>query len=205
MKWTHEDSLTRQGHAIIAGLDEVGRGSLAGPVVAAAVILDRKSSLPGVRDSKLLSEKSRRREFGKIALSARAYSFGVVDAREVDRINILEATRRAMESAINSLPITPDALLVDAVEHLDLPQPQKSLIHGDRRCLSIAAASILAKVFRDEMMTEFDSLFPGYSFHRNKGYGTLAHRRALNSLGPSALHRKTFGCVIQPSLWEREA
>jgi ribonuclease HII len=193
--WTHEDALRRRGFRRIAGVDEVGRGSLAGPVVAAAVILDRSRRLGGVRDSKLLSEKGRRREFAEVALGAIAYGFGVADASTVDQINVLEATRTAMESAVEALSERPDALLIDAVVLPRIPLPQRALLHGDRRCLSIAAASILAKVFRDEMMKEFDSFYPAYRFGRNKGYGTAYHCCALRASGPSPLHRLTFGRV----------
>ncbi len=198
MDWGHEDALRRRGFRRIAGLDEVGRGSLAGPVVAAAVILERSASLPGVRDSKLLSEARRREQFGAIALASVAYGFGIVEAETVDRINVLEATRQAMMAAVDSLPEPPDALLIDALLLPALDLPQRSLVHGDRRCLSIAAASILAKVFRDEMMKDFDLQFPAYRFGSNKGYGTEAHRRALAEIGASPLHRRTFGGVQPP-------
>ncbi len=198
MAWSHEDALRRRGFRRIAGLDEVGRGSLAGPVVAAAVILERSASLPGVRDSKLLSEARRREQFGAIALASVAYGFGIVEAETVDRINVLEATRQAMMAAVDSLPEPPDALLIDALLLPALDLPQRSLVHGDRRCLSIAAASILAKVFRDEMMKDFDLQFPAYRFGSNKGYGTEAHRRALAEIGASPLHRRTFGGVQPP-------
>jgi ribonuclease HII len=198
VNWSHEDALRRRGFRRIAGIDEVGRGSLAGPVVAAAVILERSSSLPGVRDSKVLSEARRREQFGQIVLSSVGYGFGVMEAETVDRINVLEATRQAMMAAVSSLPERPDALLIDAVRLPALDLPQLSLIHGDGRCLSIAAASILAKVFRDEMMREFELLFPGYRLGSNKGYGTADHLRALSALGPTPLHRRTFRGV-QPS------
>ncbi|HEV8337311.1 MAG TPA: ribonuclease HII [Candidatus Polarisedimenticolia bacterium] len=203
MRWIHEDTLRREGFRRIAGLDEVGRGSLAGPVVAAVVILDRSARLPGVRDSKLLSEDQRRSQFGRIALSAMAYGFGVVEAETVDRINVLEASRQAMVAAIGSLAEPPDALLIDAVRLPDVDLPQRSLVHGDRRCLSIAAASILAKVFRDEIMKELDGVFPGYRFRFNKGYGTEEHLRALTFLGPTPLHRLSFSGV-QPPLFPEE-
>lgn len=196
MRWTHEDALRRRGHRLIAGLDEVGRGCLAGPVVAAAVILDRRSRLPGVRDSKLLSEAQRRQQFGCIVLSAIAYGFGVADAEMVDRMNVVGATREAMREAVVSLCWPPDALLIDAVALPDLDLTQHSLIHGDARCLSIAAASILAKVFRDEMMKEFDDFYPAYRFRRNKGYPTLEHRRAIGVMGLSPLHRRTFSSQL---------
>lgn len=202
MNWSHEDTLRRQGFGRVAGLDEVGRGSLAGPVVAAAVILDRSARLPGVRDSKLLSEARRREQFGEIVLASVAYGFGVVEAETVDRINVLEATREAMLAAVSSLPEPPDALLIDAMLLPEIDLPQRSLIHGDRRCLSIAAASILAKVFRDEMMKDFDLLFPAYRFGSNKGYGTEDHRRALARFGPTPLHRRTFGGVLAPHFRE---
>jgi len=195
VNWAHEDALRRKGFRRIAGLDEVGRGSLAGPVVAAAVVLDRSSKLPGVRDSKLLTEARRQEQFGEIVLSAVAYGFGVVEAETVDRINVLEATREAMMAAVSSLPEPPDALLIDALDLPGLDLPQHSLIHGDRRCLSIAAASILAKVFRDEMMKDLDTFFPAYRFRSNKGYGTSEHLRALSAHGPSPLHRLTFAGV----------
>ena len=149
-------------------------------------------------DSKLLSAARRRELFGEIALSAVAYSFGVADAATVDRVNVLEATRQAMTSAVEALCVPPDALLIDAVALPSVDLCQRSLIHGDRLCFSIAAASILAKVFRDEMMIDFDELFPAYRFGRNKGYGTEEHRRALRALGPSPLHRLTFGGVPPP-------
>ena len=199
MRWTHEDALAKQGHRLIAGLDEVGRGSLAGPVVAAAVILERESRLPEVRDSKLLSESVRRRLFGQIVLSAKAYAFGIADADRVDRVNVLEATREAMGQAVEYLSLPPDALLIDAVALPSVGLPQSCLIHGDRRCLSIAAASILAKVYRDEMMKEFDTLFPAYRFRSNKGYPTVEHRRAIFDVGLSPLHRRTFS-VQRPLL-----
>jgi ribonuclease HII len=196
VNWTHEDALRRRGFRRVAGVDEVGRGSLAGPVVAAAVILGRSRRLAGVRDSKLLSEKGRRREFAEVALGAVSYGFGVADAATVDRINVLEATRGAMRAAVEALSERPDALLIDALELPDVPLPQRALVHGDRRCLSIAAASILAKVFRDEMMKEFDAFYPAYRFGSNKGYGTAHHCRALRVSGPSPLHRLTFGRVL---------
>ena len=196
MRWLHEDRLRKSGHRLIAGIDEVGRGSLAGPVVAAAVILDRGSRLPGVKDSKALSESLRRRQFGHIVLSAVAYGFGVADAEMVDRMNVYEATREAMRQAVSSLSSIPDALLLDAMTLPDLQLPQLSLIGGDRRCLSIAAASILAKVYRDEMMKDFDAIFPAYRFRQNKGYATLAHRRVIHEVGLSPLHRRSF--TIRP-------
>ena len=198
LRWTHEDSLRRAGYRLVAGLDEVGRGSLAGPVVAAAVILDRNSRLPGVKDSKLLPEGKRRQLFGQIVLSAIAYGFGVADAEVVDRMNVYEATREAMRQAVAALSRPADALLIDAVHLPAVALPQRSLIHGDRRCLSIAAASILAKVYRDEMMKEFDSFFPGYRFRTNKGYPTRDHRLAIFSLGLSPLHRRSFSVQKPP-------
>jgi ribonuclease HII len=203
LRWTHEDALASKGHRFIAGLDEVGRGSLAGPVVAAAVILERGSRLPKVRDSKLLSEGVRRRLFGQIVLSAKAYGFGIADADRVDRVNVFQATREAMGQAVAQLSLPPDALLIDAVSLPAVDLPQTCLIHGDRRCLSIAAASILAKVYRDEMMKEFDSIFPAYRFRSNKGYSTLEHRRAIFAVGLSPLHRRTFS--VQRPLFDGEA
>jgi ribonuclease HII len=203
MRWTHEDGLAKEGYRRVAGLDEVGRGSLAGPVVAAAVILDRGSRLAGVRDSKLLSEGSRRRLFGQIVLAAVAYGFGIADADVVDRVNVFQATREAMKRSLEQLTVPPDALLIDAVTLPAVDLPQRSLIHGDRRCLSIAAASILAKVYRDEMMKEFDSFYPAYRFSANKGYPTAEHRRAIHAVGFSPLHRRTF--AVQRPLFDGEA
>lgn len=204
MDLSHENALRRRGFRRIAGIDEVGRGSLAGPVVAAAVILDRDTKLPGVRDSKQLTEAARRREFGRIVLAARAYGFGVADAEIVDRVNVLRATRIAMQAAVEALRERPDALLVDAVDLPEVGLPHVSLVHGDRRCLSIAAASILAKVYRDEMMREFDRILPAYRFGSNKGYGTAAHRRALGEFGPSLLHRRSFSPVASLRLFPEE-
>ncbi len=201
MRWTHENALRRDGCGLIAGVDEVGRGSLAGPVVAAAVILDRGCRLRGVKDSKLLTEERRRDLFGHIVLSAVAYGFGVAEAEVVDEINVLQATLVAMRDAVAALATVPDALLIDAVSLPAVPLRQLSLIHGDARSPSIAAASILAKVFRDEMMRAFDDQFPAYRFHRNKGYGTEEHRRTLGDIGPSPLHRRTFSWT-QPCLLE---
>lgn len=196
MRWTHENALRRDGYGLIAGVDEVGRGSLAGPVVAAAVILDRGCRLRGVKDSKQLTEERRRELFGHIVLSAIAYGFGVVEAEVVDRINVFQATLVAMREAVAALPTVPDALLIDAISLPAVPLRQLSLIHGDARCPSIAAASILAKVYRDEMMRAFDDQFPAYRFHQNKGYGTEEHRRMLGDIGPSPLHRRTFSYTL---------
>jgi ribonuclease HII len=196
VNWRHENALSRRGFLRVAGVDEVGRGSLAGPVVAAAVILDRSVKLPGVRDSKALSEARRREQFGEIALASVAYGFGIMEAETVDRINVLEATREAMMAAVHSLPEPPDVLVIDALRLPAMDLPQVSLIHGDARCLSVAAASILAKVFRDEIMKEADCFFPAYRFRSNKGYGTEGHLRALTRLGPTPLHRRTFGRVL---------
>jgi ribonuclease HII len=202
VRWTHENALRRDGCGLIAGVDEVGRGSLAGPVVAAAVILNHPCRLRGVKDSKLLSEERRRDLFGHIVLSAVAYGFGVAEAEVVDRMNVFQATREAMREAVAALPTLPDALLIDAVTLPAVPLRQRSLIHGDARSPSIAAASILAKVFRDEMMRAFDDQFPAYRFHQNKGYPTEAHRRALADIGPSPLHRRTFSYALPDCLEE---
>jgi len=191
-----ERLLFRQGYALVAGIDEAGRGAWAGPVVAAAVILPRGamriSALHGVRDSKLLSPSQREALFARIHQAALAVGVGMASHSEIDGLGIVPATRRAMRRAIEALVPSPEALVIDAVKLADVPLPQRVLFHADALCLSVAAASIVAKVTRDRLMAELDVQHPGYCFARHKGYGTALHQQALAQLGPSAVHRMTF-------------
>ncbi len=198
----HEDELRSEGYRYVAGLDEVGRGPLAGPVYAACVILPPDFDVPGVNDSKKLSAKRREELSDIIKERAVAYGIGVADNREIDEINILEATKNAMKRSIaactamlreRGLLDSPgrDILLVDAVK-LDAGMPVEAIIKGDEKCLCIAAASIVAKVARDAFMTEMDSKWPGYDFASNKGYGTAKHYEGLRTLGKTPIHRLTF-------------
>lgn len=187
-----ERRLRERGFRCIAGTDEVGRGALAGPVVAAVVILEDDSSLFGVNDSKLLTLDSRRLTCDLILKHARSVSVGVVEPHVIDEINILEASKRAMVDAVQSLPIRPDMLLLDAVYLERLEMPQIALIKGDRRSISIAAASIVAKVYRDMLMESYDAVYPKYDFCNNRGYGTESHMKALDAHGITPIHRKSF-------------
>jgi len=192
------------GFAAIAGVDEAGRGCLFGPVYAAAVILDPDKPIQGLNDSKQLDEETREALAPKIRDRALAWAVASASAAEIDRINILQASRLAMKRAVESLPVTADYLLVDATT-VDLPLPQEALIKGDARCRSIAAASILAKTARDTQLNELDVTYPGYGFAKNKGYGAPDHLAALSKLGPTPEHRKTFAPVrnlLQPSLFK---
>ncbi|MCY3826629.1 MAG: ribonuclease HII [Candidatus Dadabacteria bacterium] len=190
-----EDGISGSGR-IIAGVDEAGRGCLAGPVVAGAVILDENRPIHGLRDSKALSEKRRNELFEQIREKALAYSVGMTAAEEIDRINILRAALLAMEKAVLSLGRKPDFLLIDGNSKTSLPIRQKAIIKGDSKCASIAAASIVAKVTRDRMMTEIEREYPGYGFSRHKGYPTKEHLGALRNLGPCPIHRKSFKGVL---------
>ncbi len=187
-----EYSFWKEGKKYIAGVDEVGRGPLAGPVVTAAVILPQDFDVLGVDDSKKLSPKKREELYDLIMEKAIAVSIGRRDADVIDEINILQATKAAMIDAVSGLKIKPDHVLIDAVKLEGLDIPQTSIIKGDAKSVSIAAASIIAKVTRDREMVKMDSLFPGYAFASNKGYGTKAHYEGLARLGPCPLHRKSF-------------
>jgi ribonuclease HII len=175
----------------VAGVDEAGRGPLAGPVVAAAVVLAPEQRFVGLDDSKRVKEADRERLYDEIVAVAQGWAVGVADVAEIDAVNILQATRRAMARAVAGLGSPPDLLLVDAVV-VPCSVPQHALVKGDQRSASIAAASILAKVTRDRMMAEYERRYPGYGFGRHKGYPTQAHRRALRALGPTPIHRTTF-------------
>ena len=202
----HEDELRAEGYRYIAGIDEVGRGPLAGPVYAACVILPEDFDVPGINDSKKLSAKKREELSDVIKERAVAWGIGIADNNEIDELNILEATKTAMKRAIAAVrdmlsekgllaaegeTHAQDMLLIDAVK-LDAGMPSESIIKGDEKCLCIAAASIVAKVARDSFMTEMDSVYPGYDFAGNKGYGTAKHYEGLRALGKTPIHRKTF-------------
>ena len=202
----HEDELRAQGYRYIAGIDEVGRGPLAGPVYAACVILPADFDVLGINDSKKLSAKKREELSDVIKEKAVAWGIGIADNSEIDELNILEATKTAMKRAITAVrdmlaerallasegeAHAQDMLLIDAVK-LDAGMPSESIIKGDEKCLCIAAASIVAKVARDSFMTEMDSVYPGYDFAGNKGYGTAKHYEGLRTLGKTPIHRKTF-------------
>lgn len=199
----YEKLARTQGATVIAGVDEVGRGALFGPVVAAAVILPADTRIRGLRDSKQLFEEDRVRLEAIVRTRALAIALEEVDAETIDRINIYQASRMAMTAAVLRLDPQPDHLLIDAMR-LDLPHAQTSIIYGDSLSISIAAASVVAKVYRDARMREMDAQFPGYGLASHKGYGTPDHREALKKLGPSALHRKSFAPVAQIDLpWEQ--
>ena len=178
--------------AYVAGIDEAGRGPLAGPVVAAAVILPKDIFLPFLNDSKKVTEKRRDVLFDEIKKNAIAYGIGIASNTLIDEINILQATYEAMREAINALEKTPDVLLVDAVHIPDINIKQVGIVKGDAKSVNIAAASILAKVTRDRIMAEYDKIYPEYGFASNKGYGTATHIAALKEVGPCAIHRKSF-------------
>lgn len=183
------------GYLFVAGIDEAGRGPLAGPVVAAAVILSPEAPVEGVNDSKKLTEQRRERLFELIMTRAFAVGVGQVDAATIDQINILQATRRAMLAAVQALSASPDLLLIDGITTIASPLPQHTIKQGDSRSASIAAASIIAKVTRDRMMAAYDELYPAYGFLRHKGYGSAAHLAALRQHGPCPIHRMTFAGV----------
>ena len=198
--WKHEKAARKQGAIRIAGLDEVGRGPLFGPVVAAAVILAPRCRLQGLTDSKKLSEKKRDEFELLIRANAVAWAVAAVDVETIDRINIRRASLLAMRLAVEQLALSPDYLLIDGIDTIDWPCPQQSVIQGDAISLSIAAASVLAKVHRDRMLVELDSQFPGYGLASHKGYGCPDHLAALARLGPTPLHRKSFSPVSQAAL-----
>jgi len=190
--WQFEAAAWGRGARAVAGVDEAGRGPLAGPVVAAAVILDPDRPVRGVADSKTLSPARRERLFGEIHERARAVGVGIVSHGEIDRINILQATLRAMTRAVEELTAAPDYLLIDALTLPAVALPQEGIVRGDGRSVSIAAASIVAKVTRDRLMADLDRAYPGYGFAVHKGYPTAAHRSALARLGPCPVHRRSF-------------
>jgi ribonuclease HII len=189
---TLENALRRAGFMYVAGVDEVGRGCLAGPVVAAAVVLHPDRHIPGVCDSKVVPAVERERLYDKIIAHAVAWGVAAADPSEIDRINIHQASLRAMQRAILSLVPLPDIVLVDAFRVPDLPMAQRGVLHGDRRCSAIAAASIVAKVTRDRQMLELHGRDPRYGFDRHKGYATADHLDAVARFGYSEVHRRSF-------------
>lgn len=187
----YEKELYTQGIQLIAGVDEVGRGPLAGPVVAAAVILPKDCKIPGLNDSKKIPKSKHKEIYEAVLQNAIAIGIGIKDNHVIDQVNIYEATKLAMREAIGQLEPQPQHLLIDAMR-LDLPISQTSIIKGDANSLSIAAASIVAKVTRDQMMEEFDRKYPGYDFAQNAGYGTAKHLAGLDQLGVTPIHRRSF-------------
>ena len=187
----YEKELYAQGIDLIAGVDEVGRGPLAGPVVAAAVILPKACKILGLNDSKKIPKSKHKEIYEAVLQNAIAIGIGIKDNQVIDQVNIYEATKLAMMEAIGQLEPQPQHLLIDAMK-LDLPIPQTSIIKGDANSLSIAAASIVAKVTRDQMMEEFDRKYPGYDFAQNAGYGTAKHLAGLDQLGVTPIHRRSF-------------
>lgn len=199
--FSHEDMLIAKGYAIVAGVDEAGRGPLAGPVTAAAVILPRIFSCPLLDDSKKLSKRKRDLLYEEITTHPEVvWAVALVDADEIDRINILRATHRAMGLALDALKIRPDIALIDGLSVKGLSMPHEALVKGDGLSLSIAAASVIAKVTRDRIMEMISKEFPLYGFERHQGYGTREHLEALKNHGPCRYHRRSFQPVSQLSL-----
>lgn len=190
-----ETELWEQGHTHIAGTDEVGMGPLAGPVVAAAVILPHDFRPKGLNDSKQLDHEAHARYAAEVKAAAVAWALGTVEPEEIDRINIYRAGLLAMKRALEGLGVKPDYVLLDARTVKDLPLPQKGIVKGDARSLTIAAASVVAKHHRDGLMTELDAVYPGYGFAKHKGYSVPEHWAALKKLGPCAIHRRSFAPV----------
>ena len=196
--YDEEAALLEDGYAVVAGVDEAGRGSLAGPVVAGAVVLPlhpRGDWLAGIRDSKRLTPRQRQTALRTMRDESIAMGFGIASSAEIDEMGIIWATRAAMARAINGLPVRPDFLLLDAILLPDVDIPQRSITKGDAKCLSIAAASIVAKETRDSIMREYDDEYPAYGFAQHKGYATRQHLNALESVGPCEIHRYSFAPV----------
>ncbi len=188
-----DESVYNEGYEYICGIDEAGRGPLAGPVVVAAVIMPKDSMIEGVNDSKKVSEKKREKLYDLIINEAISYSVGIVDQNEIDRINILNATKAGLTEAVRTLKVKPDVILVDALTNIDTCGIQyRSIVKGDAKSYSIAAASIIAKVTRDRIMRQWDEIYPQYGFAKHKGYGTAAHISAIKENGLCPLHRLSF-------------
>lgn len=190
--WHYENETRKQGHKIIAGIDEAGRGPLAGPVVAASVILPENCRVEGLNDSKKLSEKKRNLIFQIIQQKAVAIGIGITYENIIDQINILQAARAAMADSVSRLSCKPDFLLIDGNQKIPSIIPQLTIKKGDALSASIAAASVIAKVTRDRMMLHYDGIYPQYGFSRHKGYGTQDHLKNISKFGPCKIHRKTF-------------
>ena len=188
-----EDELRNRGFNMICGIDEAGRGPLAGPVVVASVIMPANSMIEGVNDSKKVSEKKREKLYDQILEEAISYGVGIVGQDEIDEINILNATKKGLTMSLKELTVKPDLIIVDALTHIDtMGIPYESIIKGDAKCYSISAASIIAKVTRDRIMREWDKVYPEYGFEKHKGYGTSAHIEAIKKYGLCTIHRKSF-------------
>lgn len=188
-----EEEIYDSGIECICGIDEAGRGPLAGPVVIAAAVMPRYSMIEGVNDSKKVSEKKREALYETITKEAIAYGVGIIDQKEIDRINILNATKEGLTMAVKELIVRPDLIIVDALNNIDTDGiPYRSVIKGDAKCYSIACASIIAKVTRDRIMRQWDEIYPQYGFEKHKGYGTAAHIAAIKEYGLSPLHRLSF-------------
>lgn len=193
LKQIEEEIYNKEDVKYICGIDEAGRGPLAGPVVVASVIMPKDSMIEGVNDSKKVSEKKREKLYEEITNTAIAWGVGIIDQREIDEINILNATKKGLTNSLKELEIKPDLILVDALTNIDtLGIPYRSIIKGDAKSYSIAAASIIAKVTRDRIMRQWDELYPEYGFEKHKGYGTKMHTDAIKEYGPCPLHRKSF-------------
>lgn len=191
-KFLHERQLAERGFKYVCGVDEVGRGPLAGPVVCAAVIMRADSIVEGVDDSKKLTAKKREKLSALIKQNAIAWAICRVEPQTIDEINILQATRLCMKNAVESLSVRPNFVLTDGNMTLDISIPQQSVVGGDAACYSIGAASIIAKVYRDEVMDEYAAQYPAYAFEKNKGYGTAAHISAIKECGICPIHRRSF-------------
>ena len=188
-----EDELRNRGFNMICGIDEAGRGPLAGPIVVASVIMPADSMIEGVNDSKKVSEKKREKLYDQILEEAISYGVGIVGQDEIDEINILNATKKGLTMSLKELTVKPDLIIVDALTHIDtMGIPYESIIKGDAKCYSISAASIIAKVTRDRIMREWDKVYPEYGFEKHKGYGTSAHIEAIKKYGLCPIHRKSF-------------
>lgn len=191
-----EDAAHESGYCCIAGVDEAGRGPLAGPVVAAAVVLPQAHRIAGLQDSKQLSAAQRDRVYAAVLRCAHDYGIGVVSHMEIDRLNILQATREAMRRALAALQQRPDMALIDGNQGIDSGTLERLIVRGDARCASVAAASVVAKVSRDRLMTAYAKRFPAYGFERHKGYPTRAHYDCIRASGPCAIHRRSFRGVL---------
>lgn len=188
-----ENEIYKTGVQTICGIDEAGRGPLAGPVVVAAVIMPKDSFIEGVNDSKKVSEKKREALYEQITNEAIAWGVGIIDQKEIDEINILNATKKGLTTAIKELKVKPDRIIVDALDKIDtLGIPYTPIIKGDAKCYSIAAASIIAKVTRDRIMRHWDEIYPMYGFEKHKGYGTAMHMQAIREYGLCPIHRRSF-------------